>query len=215
MFLALLAESLRPALGERLRVERGGGWFRRDGPIRCLELDLDADRFALAVGKGGALSATRCHIVRGIALKTEELSVESLAAGGFPGRRGIRTHARGGAGGIEAAGLVTRVRTRTAPSIAGSGPRTGDREIRDEQARRETGHQVKGTAGPVRAAGLAGMGQHARENRSQQHVVDVQPVAVPPQEAQELPSQDPPHVILTRAGERLGHKTGACSRVSG
>jgi hypothetical protein len=76
MFLALLAESLRPALGERLRVERGGGWLRRDGPIRRIELDLDADRFALAVGKGGALTATRCHIVRGIALKTEELSVE-------------------------------------------------------------------------------------------------------------------------------------------
>jgi hypothetical protein len=76
MFLALLAESLRPALGERLRVERGG-WFRRDGPIRRIELDLDADRFVLAVGKGGALSATRCHIVRGIALKTEELSVEA------------------------------------------------------------------------------------------------------------------------------------------
>ena len=77
MFLSLLVESLRPALGERLRVERAGGWFRRDGPIRRLELDLDADRFALLVGKGGALSATRCRIVRGIALKTEELAVEA------------------------------------------------------------------------------------------------------------------------------------------
>jgi hypothetical protein len=77
MFLSLLVESLRPALGERLRVERAGGWFRRDGPIRRIELDLDADRFALLVGKGGALSATRCRVVRGIALKTEELSVEA------------------------------------------------------------------------------------------------------------------------------------------
>lgn len=76
MFLALLVESLRPALGERLRLERGG-WLRRDGPIRRIELDLDALRFALQVGKAGALSATRCRVVRGIALKTEELTVEA------------------------------------------------------------------------------------------------------------------------------------------
>ena len=77
MFLSLLVESLRPALGERLRVERAGGWFRRDGPVRRIELDLDSDRFALLVGKGGALSATRCRVVRGIALKTEDLPVET------------------------------------------------------------------------------------------------------------------------------------------
>jgi hypothetical protein len=77
MFLSLLVESLRPALGERLRVERAGGWFRRDGPIRQIELDMDAHRFTLLVGKGGSLSATQCRIVRGIALKTEDLSVEA------------------------------------------------------------------------------------------------------------------------------------------
>lgn len=76
MFLALLVEALQPALGERLRVERGGGWFRRDGPIRRLELDLDAQRFFLEVGRGGILAAARQRIVRGITLKTEELSVE-------------------------------------------------------------------------------------------------------------------------------------------
>ncbi len=76
MFLSLLVEALQPALGERLRVQRGGGWFRRDGPIRRLELDMDAQRFFLDVGKSGALSATRQRVVRGIALKTEEISVE-------------------------------------------------------------------------------------------------------------------------------------------
>ena len=83
MFLSLLVQTLQPALGERLRVQRGG-WLRRDGPIRRLEIDLDAQRFALEVGKGGALATTRQRIVRGIALKTEEVSVEawlqSLAA---------------------------------------------------------------------------------------------------------------------------------------
>ena len=64
-------------MGERLRVQRSGGWFRRDGPIRRLDLDMDAQRFALDVGKGGALAATRQRVVRGIALKTEEMSVEA------------------------------------------------------------------------------------------------------------------------------------------
>jgi hypothetical protein len=76
MFLSLLVESLRPALGERLRVERGG-WFRRDGPIRRIAVDLDAHQFALQVGKAGVLSATRCRVVRGIALKTEDLTMEA------------------------------------------------------------------------------------------------------------------------------------------
>jgi hypothetical protein len=76
IFLSLLVEALQPALGERLRVQRAG-WFRRDGPIRRLDLDLDAQRFALEVGKGGALAATRQRVVRGIALKTEDLSVEA------------------------------------------------------------------------------------------------------------------------------------------
>jgi hypothetical protein len=76
IFLTLLVDSLQPALGERLRVQRAG-WLRRDGPIRRLDLDLDAQRFVLEVGKGGALAATRQRVVRGIALKTEELSVEA------------------------------------------------------------------------------------------------------------------------------------------
>ena len=76
IFLSLLVEALQPALGERLRVQRAG-WFRRDGPIRRLDLDLHAQRFALEVGKGGALAATRQRVVRGIALKTEDLSVEA------------------------------------------------------------------------------------------------------------------------------------------
>jgi len=68
MFLSLLVEALQPALGERLRVQRSG-WLRRDGPIRRLEIDLDTQRFALEVGKAGALTATLQRVVRGIALR--------------------------------------------------------------------------------------------------------------------------------------------------
>jgi hypothetical protein len=76
MFLSVLVETLQPALGERLRVERSGGWFRRGGPIRRLQVDLGEQHYVLEVGKGGALSATCSRIVRGIALRTDELSVE-------------------------------------------------------------------------------------------------------------------------------------------
>jgi hypothetical protein len=75
MFLSLLVEALQPALGGRLRIQRGG-WLKRDGPIRRLDLDLDDHRFFLEVGKSGALSAARQRVVRGIALKTEEMTVE-------------------------------------------------------------------------------------------------------------------------------------------
>jgi hypothetical protein len=76
LFLALLVEALSPALGERLKVERSGNWFRRDGPIRRLRLDLDEYQFTLDVGKGGALTPMRTRVVRAIALKTEELPME-------------------------------------------------------------------------------------------------------------------------------------------
>ncbi len=93
MFLSLLAESLAPAVGERLTVERAGGWFRRDGPVRRLRLDLDDYQFTLAVGKGGALAATRGRIVRGIALRTEELPMEAwLEAVGVALAEYARTH---------------------------------------------------------------------------------------------------------------------------
>ena len=77
LFLSLLVESLAPALGERLKVERAGGWFRRDGPIRRVRVELEEEQYALEVGRSGALRATRCRIVRGIALKTDELAVEA------------------------------------------------------------------------------------------------------------------------------------------
>jgi hypothetical protein len=93
LFLSLLVEALAPVLGERLKVERAGSWFRRDGPIRRIRAELDDDQFALEVGRGGALRATRCRVVRGIALKTDELPVEAwLQAVGAALAEYARTH---------------------------------------------------------------------------------------------------------------------------
>jgi hypothetical protein len=77
MFLQLLALALQDALGERLKVKRGGGWLARSRPVESIEVELDDDRYALAVGRGGKLAATRTRVVRGIDLRTDEMSVEN------------------------------------------------------------------------------------------------------------------------------------------
>jgi hypothetical protein len=76
MFLKLLAQGLEEAVPERVEIERTSGWFGRDRTIRRLRVDLDEYRYQLEVGKGGALTPTRTRVVRGIALKTENLPME-------------------------------------------------------------------------------------------------------------------------------------------
>jgi hypothetical protein len=76
MFLNLLVRALETTVPERLEVDRTGGWFGRERTIRRLQLDLGDYRYQLEVGKGGALTAARTRVVRGIALKTEERPVE-------------------------------------------------------------------------------------------------------------------------------------------
>jgi hypothetical protein len=76
LFLALLAQGLEAIVPERVTLRRAGGWFRRERPIRAIEVDLGDHRYGLAAGKGGALSASRTRVVRGIAIRTDELPVE-------------------------------------------------------------------------------------------------------------------------------------------
>jgi hypothetical protein len=76
IFLDLLARHLEEAVPEQLTVKRSGGLFARNRPIQAIEVDLGDDRFLLAVGRHGTLAATRTRVVRGIALRTEELDVE-------------------------------------------------------------------------------------------------------------------------------------------
>jgi hypothetical protein len=76
MFLKLLVRALETTVPERLDVDHAGGWFGRERTIRRLQLDLGDYHYQLAVGKGGALTAARTRVVRGIALKTDEHPVE-------------------------------------------------------------------------------------------------------------------------------------------
>jgi len=82
-FMEALATKLGGALPQRARVERGGGMFSHTHPVRRIALNL-GDYEYVVVADGGALSAARTHLVRGIALKSEPLGldewIEALAA---------------------------------------------------------------------------------------------------------------------------------------
>jgi hypothetical protein len=80
LFLKLLVQTLETVAPERVTVSRSGGWFGR-GALRRLEIDLDGERYRLRVGKGGALTAERVSVVRGIALKTDTVTVAEWLRG--------------------------------------------------------------------------------------------------------------------------------------
>lgn len=73
-FLRSLALMLQAALPRETEVMQRGGWFAKKETSGVL-VTLGEDRLSLEdIGRG--LRATRTRIVRGIALKTEEISVE-------------------------------------------------------------------------------------------------------------------------------------------
>ncbi|MGO8947894.1 MAG: hypothetical protein ACLQUY_09565 [Ktedonobacterales bacterium] len=70
---ALLGSKLAGALPERVQLHRNG--LFSNGAINRIEIDLGALRMALRLEHGHPV-AERAHVVRGIALKTEQLSLD-------------------------------------------------------------------------------------------------------------------------------------------
>ena len=75
-FLGALAEKLGGALPQQCVVERKGGLFAKEKPVQRVSVELGDQRYAIERTNRGMLSAGRTKVVRGIALKTEELPVE-------------------------------------------------------------------------------------------------------------------------------------------
>src|SRR5438477_10374790 len=73
-FLESLAKKLGALLPEETEVKRGG--LFGSGPVRLVRIRLGDARYALEDPGRGPLRATRTRVVRGIALKTEEIPVE-------------------------------------------------------------------------------------------------------------------------------------------
>ena len=76
-FLGALAEKLGGALPEACVVERKGGLFAKEKPVHRVSVELGDQRYTIERTNRGGLSAGRTKVVRGIALKTEELPVEA------------------------------------------------------------------------------------------------------------------------------------------
>jgi hypothetical protein len=76
-FVEVLAGKVEDALPGRVTIERrGGGLFSREKKVHRIEINLDNNRYALLADRG-RIQARRSNAVRGIVLKTEELSLDS------------------------------------------------------------------------------------------------------------------------------------------
>lgn len=76
LFLNALADKLGGALPQQCAVERRGGLFAREKPIARVSVELGEYRYMIERASHGGLRAARTKVVRGIALKTEELPVD-------------------------------------------------------------------------------------------------------------------------------------------
>ncbi len=74
-FLAMLASMLEAALPGEVEVARQGGLFSKK-TIKSVTITLTDNRYTLEDPGRGNLRATRTRVVRGIALKTEELPMQ-------------------------------------------------------------------------------------------------------------------------------------------
>ncbi len=75
-FLPLLAIALEGAMPEETQVERRGGFFQREKPVRKVSVTLGDQTYTLEDLGRGPLSAQRVKVVRGITLKTEPMPIE-------------------------------------------------------------------------------------------------------------------------------------------
>jgi hypothetical protein len=75
-FLEALAARLESALPGQVEVQRKGGLFGGGKRVRRIDVRLD-DRHYELEGDHGAVTARRRSVVRGIALKSEELGVDA------------------------------------------------------------------------------------------------------------------------------------------
>lgn len=79
-FLPLLAVVLTGAMSEETVVERKGGLFQREKPVRKVVVTLGDHIYSLEDLGRGPLAAHRAKVVRGITLKTEPMPTEEWLA---------------------------------------------------------------------------------------------------------------------------------------
>ena len=75
-FLETLAVKFEGALPSHTRVTRHSGLFSREHPVKEIAITLGEFQYRIGRERQGPLLAQRAHIVRGIVLSTEQISVE-------------------------------------------------------------------------------------------------------------------------------------------
>lgn len=75
-FLDVLAVKLKGSLPDHTKVTRQGGIFSRERPVKEIAVSLGEYQYRIGREKRGFLIAVRGHMVQGIILKTEQISVE-------------------------------------------------------------------------------------------------------------------------------------------
>jgi hypothetical protein len=76
IFFAVLASKLSGAMPGAVDLEREGGLFKKDRPVKKITVHAGDDLFEAEL-KGGAVAARHGHAVRGITLRSEELELQS------------------------------------------------------------------------------------------------------------------------------------------
>jgi hypothetical protein len=75
-FLEALATKFQGALPTHTRVNRQGGLFSREHPVKEIVIMLGDYHYRIAKERQGPLLAQRLHVVRGITVGSEELTIE-------------------------------------------------------------------------------------------------------------------------------------------
>jgi hypothetical protein len=75
-FLEALAVKLEGSLPEHTKVTRQGSLFSREHPVKEIKVLLGEYEYRIGRERQGPLVAVRAKVVRGIVLKTEQISVE-------------------------------------------------------------------------------------------------------------------------------------------
>jgi hypothetical protein len=75
-FLDALAVKLEGSLPDFTRITRQGSIFSRERPVKEIAVSLGEFQYRIGRERQGSLVAVRAHVVRGIVLKTEQITVD-------------------------------------------------------------------------------------------------------------------------------------------
>jgi hypothetical protein len=79
ILLKVLVDQLKDTLGDRLRIERAGGRFRKSEAIQSVQLSMGSDHFE-AVVDGTGLNCTIGHASGGIRIRSDRVELQTWMA---------------------------------------------------------------------------------------------------------------------------------------